>query len=333
MPVIAATPESIAYAYRLFLDREPENSQVIDEKLIHLKTSQDVRREFLHSGEFKEKNPGVHTLTLSGYEPAITVEDVTDLRPLFSHIQKVWENFGETEPYWSVLASDEFKTHNIAATKQQFYDSGFTSADLLFKTLDRLGIDRSHLKTCLEYGCGLGRVTGALAKTFDHVSGYDISRSHLRIAQRHFDETGITNVSLHHVGSPQAVENFPKVDVVYSVIVLQHNPPPVIQFIVREFLRALNPGGVAFFQVPTYRAGYAFSLQDYLTNQATRGEMEMHLLPQNRIFDIAAQEQGQLVAVVEDNMTGLRPGERSNTFVIQKLTSSSGSKTDGAFRR
>ena len=104
------------------------------------------------------------------------------------------------------------------------------------------------------------------------------------------------------------------------MIVLQHNPPPIIRLIVGEFLRALKPGGVAFFQVPTYRAGYRFSLEAYLRNEAARHEMmEMHVLPQRVIFDVARQEGGQVLEVIEDGMTGMRSKEVSNTFLIRKV--------------
>jgi hypothetical protein len=48
--------------------------------------------------------------------------------------------------------------------------------------------------------------------------------------------------------------------------------------------------------------------------------MEMHVLPQGTIFDIVRKEGGNIVEVLEDNWTGLRHKERSNTFVIQKST-------------
>ncbi len=132
------------------------------------------------------------------------------------------------------------------------------------------------------------------------------------------DEAGIRNVSLRHISKLHEIGDFRKVDVVYSIIVLQHNPPPIIGLIIQELIRALNSGGIAYFQVPTYRLEYKFSLKEYLTGEAARGEIEMHVFPQNEIFDIVSKEQCKLVEILEDGCTGLRNGERSNTFVIQK---------------
>lgn len=312
------SPEAIIWGYRLFLDREPESPLAVTNKLKKLANSQDIRREFLNSDEFRQKNANFRSLSLSGSEPPMSIEKLSDFQELFYNIQKVWEKLGEKEPYWSVVTSEQFKFSNIGETRNEFYSSGLNDVTTFFKTLERNGIDHTSLKTCLEYGCGLGRVTCWLAKRFQTVTGYDISRSHLGLAEHYLKEIGIRNVSLHHIGKPEEIRHFPKVDVVYSIIVLQHNPPPIIRLIVQELIRALNPGGIAFFQIPTYRLEYKFLLKDYLDNEAKTGEMEMHVLPQNEIFDIIDREHGKLVEILEDGYTGLGNGERSNIFVVQK---------------
>ena len=108
--------------------------------------------------------------------------------------------------------------------------------------------------------------------------------------------------------------NLPKVDLVYSIIVLQHNPPPIISLIIKGFIKARNSGGAALFQVPTYRIGYAFCLEKYLSNEATKQEMEMHLLAQKNIFQIVKKQGGEIVEVLEDAYTGLNYKEISNTL-------------------
>ena len=80
----------------------------------------------------------------------------------------------------------------------------------------------------------------------------------------------------------------------------------------------MNSGGIAFFQVPTYRIEYSFSLEDYLKDQTKRHEIEMHVLPQAKIFDIIRQEGGRIIEVLEDDSTGLSYKEVSNTFLLQK---------------
>jgi SAM-dependent methyltransferase len=243
--------------------------------------------------------------TLSGVEPRMSIEDVSagpDLQRLFEHVQGTWQHFGETD-------------------QGEFYDTGRGDADHLYHALSRSGIEANRFRSCLEYGCGLGRVTRWLAPHFEQVHAYDTSRSHLSEAEQYLRSQGIANVDLNHVESVQDIFKLPKVDVVFSLIVLQHNPPPIIRLIIAEFLKALNPGGVAFFQVPTYRLGYRFGLEEYIANDCTRQDMEMHVLPQPVIFDIIRREGGQIVEVIEDERTGMRAGEVSNTFLVRRPTS------------
>ena len=315
--------EEVNWAYQLFLDRKPENLNVVEEKAKIHSNIQELRKEFLNSEEFKKKNPICPVLSMSGTEPPMLIENNLDLNDsnvnaLFSHIQDVWEYLGQTEPHWSVTTQEQFKSYAIKENLSHFYESGFENANTLFKSLDRNAIDQTSFTSCLEYGCGLGRVTWALSKKFERVIGYDISKSHLQCAKSYFASKGINNVELHHISQPQEIRNFPKVDVVYSVIVLQHNPPSLIYLILQELIRALNPGGIAFFQVPTYKMGYKFFLKDYLMEDHSNKEMEMHCLPQSEIFKIIHNENAKVIEILEDDWQGLEYHSRSNTFIVQK---------------
>lgn len=53
------THDHITWAYRLFLDREPENEAVITEKLRSWSTTQGLRADFMTSSEFQQKNSGL----------------------------------------------------------------------------------------------------------------------------------------------------------------------------------------------------------------------------------------------------------------------------------
>jgi trans-aconitate methyltransferase len=136
------------------------------------------------------------------------------------------------------------------------------------------------------------------------------------MAQKYLNRQDISNVQFRQLTNIDDLENFPKVDLIYSVIVLQHNPPPIIHRVIVQFMRALNPGGIAFFQLPTYKEGYSFLLEEYLGKESMQEEMEMHALPQNAVFEIVREENGKLLEVVEDFSTswGL-----SNTFLVQKI--------------
>jgi 2-polyprenyl-3-methyl-5-hydroxy-6-metoxy-1,4-benzoquinol methylase len=271
----------------------------------------------------KERDRLLHR-TLAGDEPRMAIEEITsehNLQRLFQHIQDTWQQLGETEPHWSVASAERFRQSSIQNTLDEFYARGKRLVQRFFCCLDRNDVDYTAFKSCLEYGCGLGRVTRWLSEKFETVYGYDISLSHLQYAGNYLTEVGISNVTLQHLKCLQDIEKLPKVDAIYSIIVLQHNPPPVISLIVRSFLRSLNPGGIAFFQVPTYQLGYDFLLEEYLRylqNKATKHEMECHVLPQRKIFGIVQQEGGQVLEVLEDGWMGFGYKQVSNSFLIQK---------------
>jgi len=316
------SPELIRLAYRLFLDREPESEEVVAEKQARLSSLRQLREEFLRSDEFRLKT--IRLPSLSGDEPTMPIEDAhtqAHLERLFSHIQQTWQHLGEIDPYWSVLTNEAFLVGNIENTKETFYNTGEANVARLIKTLDRNDIDYHSLRLCLDYGCGVGRTVLWLSKRFEEVIGYDISKSHLDLAKSYLSRVLRQNITLRHITGLSDIENLPKVDLIYSVIVLRHNPPPIIGFTIRQFMRALNPGGVAYFQVPTYRMGYRFSIRDYLCSDAKKQGLEMHVFPQKKIFEIVEDEGARTVEVLEDMWTGSRQGDKeiSNTFLVQKM--------------
>ena len=185
--------------------------------------------------------------------------------------------------------------------------------------LRRHGFRPKQFPRLLEYGCGVGRVTAYLAHVFDSVCACDISHSHLRQAERTVGKTGATNVSFRLVSLPEFGMHDP-FDLWFSRIVLQHNPPPVIAMILQRALTRLNPGGVAVFQVPTYAVNYRFRLDEYLGGASGNGGIEMHVLPQRVIFEIARETCCIPLEIREDASTGHSNPWLSNNIVLQKPT-------------
>jgi SAM-dependent methyltransferase len=147
----------------------------------------------------------------------------------------------------------------------------------------------------------------------------DVSSSHLEHAKSAIARRGRTNVDFVLLNNVAQVESLPEFDAFFSVIVLQHNPPPVIAYLLRHILQKLRPGGVAFFQVPTYYLGYSFSAKSYIDNMRDAGTMEMHCLPQQIIFKIVDEFDCSVREVREDGFTGTN-SMVSNSFLITKPT-------------
>lgn len=261
----------------------------------------------------------IQTLRPMNWDP-IDVETRTDqdtLAKLYHHVEANWSQLGRTEPYFSVLTDKKFKSANVAKSIDQFYMSAALDILNLEKTLSRNKIDLCSFETCLEFGCGLGRVTTKLAKLFPHVTAADISAPHLEIAQRVLRDKSIDNVHLIHLSSISRLHELPSFDLFYSLIVLQHNPPPVIGYILRSLLPRLRKGGVAYFQIPTYAQGYRFSTREYLTHSINTPGIEMHVFPQRDLFELAADLDFEVLEVREDGATG-SANWLSNTFLLRR---------------
>lgn len=296
--------QAVTWGYRLFLDREPESIAVVEDKANRVTTSEEIRKEFINCHEYKAKLLGVDRVCKMYID-----NNKSRLPELLSVVEDSWEKMGRTEPYYSVLTSDVYKMMNLDVVG--FYSTGKHDVENIFSILDNYNIDAGRLKSCLEFGCGVGRMTKWLARKFDIVHGFDISRSHLEIAKECVAGDG--NVELHHVDSISSLDNLPKVDFVYSLIVLQHNPPPIIAHIISRLLRCLNVGGVAMIQLPTYLPNYVFDVKEYLKIKSHN--IEMHALPQQDVFRIISQERCLPVAIWEDGAMGIGIGI-SNSFLI-----------------
>jgi hypothetical protein len=127
----------------------------------------------------------------------------------------------------------------------------------------------------------------------------------------------VTNVDFHLVRTRGDLDVLQGTDFFHSILVLQHNPPPLIADILSTAFAGLNPGGAAFFQVPTYAIDYRWLYEEYFAETVPRQNMEMHVLPQSVIFDLAAKAGCVPLEIQPDHCAGL-PHWISNTCVFAK---------------
>jgi 2-polyprenyl-3-methyl-5-hydroxy-6-metoxy-1,4-benzoquinol methylase len=320
------SPEEVNLAYQLMLGREPESQDMVNNICQTTQSVSQLREVFLNSAEFRDRmgqildKPQQVRFRHPFHSPYIPVESsVTDdqLCQMFERINRQWEHLGQTDPYWSVVTQPHYHLDQFDQHRNQFFTSGNYICDVFLSAARRNNINPTNIKTCLEVGAGVGRVTNFLAKAFQKVIAADISEQHLNLARQYLAAENIQNVEFQHWQNVHALDNLSNIDAIFSVITLQHNPPPVIAWMLGKLLFALNPGGVAFLQIPTYRNGYLFEVDRYLHFEAPK-TLEMHFLPQYQIFRIVDESDCICLEIREDGLVGNEDKILSNTFLIQK---------------
>jgi SAM-dependent methyltransferase len=318
--------EDVIWCYKHLLGREVESNEVIDAHLA-AGTLKQLVEIFVGSQEFIMRCNGQNPIGFVGASslPPVmekldveVVADAKDLGKCAAKIKTAWEYMGEETAHYSVLSNDIFLPDNLHDSIDSFWASGEPEASQAIRALNQYsasGLSEKE-KVCVEYGCGVGRVTVNFAKHFKTVHAYDISRNHLKLARARAHEQAVSNIAFHECSKDFRVAIEP-CDFFYSVIVLQHNPPPVILELIRLALNALNPGGVAMFQVPTYIIGYNFDLKEWLKTDHDLN-MQMHCVPQDTVIDIIADAGCRLLGLREDGWTGARDRIISNTFFCRK---------------
>jgi SAM-dependent methyltransferase len=160
-------------------------------------------------------------------------------------LRRVWNELGADDPLWAILSQREKRGGRW--DEAEFFAAG--EAEVAAIEAMCAGLARPHARRlALDFGCGVGRLTRALASRYTDVVGVDISPSML-------DRARALNA---HIPNMRFVENVhsrldfladASVDFIYSTITLHHIPPALQRAYIGEFARALAPGGVAVFQI------------------------------------------------------------------------------------
>jgi SAM-dependent methyltransferase len=226
-------------------------------------------------------------------------------------LQDDWSRLGKEDPLWAVYVAPG--TRGGKWDLDAFFDLGRREVDGAFAELDRLGLAPGR-RCALDFGCGVGRLSQALAGHVDEVIGLDIAPSMLAKARELDRSAGRVQFVLNQKPDLSLIGSA-SVDIVYSSLVLQHMPPEYARGYLREFVRVLRPGGVAIFQVasrPTMSIkGLIFRLAPWpLLRWAQRtllrypAPMRMSRMSPDDVRAAIDGSSGRLVASIEDTSYG-----------------------------
>jgi len=231
------------------------------------------------------------------------------------HVRRTYERWGREDPFHAVITSDEYR--GGGGDVEAFFRSGREEVAGVLAYLEGLGVEVSRGRA-LDFGCGVGRLSQALAEHFDGVVGVDISASMVEKAEELDRRPGKVRYVVN-TADDLAVFEDASFDLVYTRLTLQHMPPRYVRRYVREFFRVLRPGGVAVFQMRSGRRIRPGSLSALLYRlnrehfrrllQRLRGRppYEIHYLAREDVEEVIEAAGGTVVDVVDVSGRG-RPG-------------------------
>jgi ubiquinone/menaquinone biosynthesis C-methylase UbiE len=156
--------------------------------------------------------------------------------------RRFWNEKARENPYWYVSACGPYGGRDLG----EFWDSG----PRIWQDLkEALGYQPRAGHTVVEVGCGVGRLTRAIAPEVAQVHAFDISEEMLTLARKH----GLGNVTFHRTdGSSLTPLANASADLVLAYCVFQHLPSEaVLRAYLLEMARVGRPGGrIAFTLTP-----------------------------------------------------------------------------------
>ena len=218
--------------------------------------------------------------------------------------RREWEELAELDPLWAVLSDPERKGGRWDL--DAFLATGEEEVTRTLARVAELGLPERRARA-LDFGCGVGRITRALASRFGDVVGLDASRTMVEHARRINED--VPNVSF--VAGSLAELEPASFDLAWSVLVLQHLAPDELEPAIERLIALVRPGGAAVFQLPhatrplhrlqLSRRGYrllrAFGVgADAIHRRTPLTPMRMTVLPRERVEAAVSRAGGRVVA-------------------------------------
>ncbi|MBP6183876.1 MAG: class I SAM-dependent methyltransferase [Saprospiraceae bacterium] len=164
----------------------------------------------------------------------------------FKDLQKNWNQFGKEDPMWAIITRPGMEGGKW--DKESFFETGRKEINRTIRYLQLKSIQIPKGRA-LDFGCGIGRLTQALAPHFNQVYGVDIAPTMIEMAVSHNQYADKCQYFLNEVDDLALFED-QSFAFIYSNITLQHMEPRYAKKYIAEFLRLLAPGGKLLFQLP-----------------------------------------------------------------------------------
>jgi SAM-dependent methyltransferase len=230
-----------------------------------------------------------------------------------------WTELGKTDPMWVVLTFPDKKGGKW--TEAEFFQNGREEIGAMMEKLRENGVLTQRGKA-LDFGCGLGRLSQALAGFFSSVDGVDISASMIEQARELNRSPDVVRYHLNLTADLTAFAS-QSYDFVCSSICLQHIPTQYQLRYIAEFMRLLRTGGVAHFQT-IHARGWRAALPGWLVESYRgfkhRGKpyIPMYGAATRRVRDVLARSGGSIRLHQRPPYQGWESRFRNDVFLVVK---------------
>lgn len=160
-----------------------------------------------------------------------------------------WKQWGKDDPLFGVAAwAGKEKDGSSPWTEEEFYAVGESDWRDFVSHWQHYGLSK---QSCLEIGCGAGRITKPLATYFDHVFAVDVSADMIKCARKVVQNENVEFSLIDGLHLPQADGS---VSAIFTTFVLQHLDNKEIGFeYFRELFRVLSIEGTIMVGLPLYQ--------------------------------------------------------------------------------
>ena len=222
-------------------------------------------------------------------------------------LQRHWNSLAKQDPLRAILTRSESRK-DVPWDAERFFESGVVEVDLVLRRVQEIRplVRRGR---ALDFGCGVGRLTQALATHFDQVFGVDISPAMIERA-RGYNRHGSRCAYVVNESADLSRFRDGQFDFIYSSITLQHMPKRFAKRYIAEFMRVLDRDGLLLFQLPSRRRGRwgwlrsaALSIADPLLHPFAP-RVVMRGIPKQEVVDLLVQNGGEVLDIAPDQSAG-----------------------------
>jgi SAM-dependent methyltransferase len=217
-------------------------------------------------------------------------------------LQRNWEGLAQADPLWAICTDPRMQ--NNKWSREEFFATGKQEIETVLGCVQTLGLQLDQKSPALDFGCGVGRLTRAMAAYFPECCGVDISPTMVRLAKDFNQDIPQCRFLVNEKDSLEELHD-EQFGFIYTSIVLQHIAPKYARRYIADLVRLLRPGGVLVFQVPDRFCGSVVTrlrlklalrsrMQRWTGRDPENYAMEMHCLKESAIRQLVEKVNAQV---------------------------------------